>query len=907
MLTSQEIEWKIKLMKQRYFESANKTGKFLAWQLRKRQKQNTINKIKVEEELIVDPTRIQKKFLEFYEELYKRGEEDTTQIERYLKRHKGKTITEEERLQLNKPISIEEVQNAIKKMKIGKAPGPDGLSAKYYKVLGNQLSPALCDTMNNILKGGKIPESWREAYITLILKPDTDKMSIKNYRPISLLNNDYKIFADIMANRLKKCLSSLIHKDQAGFLPNRYLKDNVRHTINLIEYLEINNNIPAALIFIDAEKAFDNVSWSFLLKTMEEAGIKGEFWKGIQAIYSNQSAKLVINNNLTNTFQIEKGTRQGCPLSPLLFIMVLEVLANKIRSTSEIRGIKMGSREFKLKAYADDLMLSLEEPLKSIEKALETLEEYGRLAGFKLNRLKTKILAKNLRNDLKEKLESLHGIKVSKKIKYLGVWLSPKNINLIEDNYTTTWNKIKKDLDIWSRVNLSWLGRMEAIKMNILPRMLFLFQSIPVIRGNKIFKDWQKVLSRFIWQGRRPRIRYKLLTDRKERGGLAVPNLKLYYEAACLCWVKDWITLEDADLLDLEGVDNRYGWHAYLWLDKEKVHKGFSSHIIRGPLYEVWKRNKNLLEPKTPWWLSPSDILSFKKTNTEEQGLTYEDLLTSSHEGWKLRPFEELKGKLKDWFQYHQINARWTEDRKVGMNGKKSKFQIEIIESKCKLLSKMYNILLEADTKEVEIKEVTVKWARDLGYNIEQEKWSKLWNEGIKFTASAAIRENLEKMIYRWYLTPEKLNRMYKTGNKACWRCKTNEGNFIHMWWLCEGIKRFWNQIYDELKKIFSYTFPKKPEAFLLGMVGKEIPEKDKTLFQYATAAARILIAQNWKNPTLPTLKDWQLKLYEFIELARLTQRLRNQKNTKLKEDWNKFMVYIEGNFSNLPTTVGLI
>uniref|UniRef100_A0A670I8A5 Reverse transcriptase domain-containing protein n=1 Tax=Podarcis muralis TaxID=64176 RepID=A0A670I8A5_PODMU len=814
MLTSQEIEWKIKLMKQRYFESANKIGKFLAWQLRKRQKQNTINKIKVEEDLIVDPTRIRKKFLEFYEELYKKGEEDTTQIDRYLKRHKGKTITEEERAQLNKPISIEEVQNAIKKMKIGKAPGPDGLSAKYYKVLGNQLLPTLCDTMNNILRGGKIPESWREAFITLIPKPDTDKMYIKNYRPISLLNNDYKIYADIMANRLKKCLIHLIHKDQAGFLPNRFLKDNVRHTINLIEYLEINNDIPAALIFIDAEKAFDNVSWSFLLKTMEEVGIEGEFLKGIQAIYSKQSAKLVINNTLTDTFQIEKGTRQGCPLSLLLFITVLEVLANKIRSTSDIRGIKIGSREFKLKAYADDLMLSLEEPQRSIEKALEILEEYGRLAGFKLNRSKTKILTKNLRNEIKVKLERQHGIEVTKKIKYLGIWLTPKNINLIEDNYTMTWNKVKKDLDAWSRVNLSWLGRMEAIKMNILPKMLFLFQNIPVIRGTKIFKDWQKVLSRFIWQGRRPRIRYKLLTDRKERGGLAVPNLRLYYEAACLCWVKDWITLENKDLLELEGVENRSGWHAYLWSSKGKIHKSFLNHIIRGPIYEVWGKNRKLLEPKTPWWLSPTDILSFKKTNLDEQSLTYEDLLTCSHEGWKLKPYEELKEKLKGWLHYHQINARWMEDKKVGMSEKKSKFQIEIIESKSKLLSKMYNILLEYDTKDVEIKEVTVKWARDLGHNIEHEKWLKLWNEGIKFTASAAIRENLEKMIYRWYLTPEKLNRMYKTGNKACWKCKTNEGNFIHMWWTCEGIKKFWNQIYDELKKYLDSHFPKNQRPF---------------------------------------------------------------------------------------------
>uniref|UniRef100_A0A670ILN7 Reverse transcriptase domain-containing protein n=1 Tax=Podarcis muralis TaxID=64176 RepID=A0A670ILN7_PODMU len=488
MLTNQEIEWNIKMMRQRYFESANKTGKFLAWQLREKQKQSVINKIREGEELIVDPKRIQKNFLNFYEQLYKKDEEELTHIERYLENCKGKTITDEEKLQLNRPINIEEIQCAIKKMKLGKAPGPDGLSAKYYKVLGNQLSAALCDTMNNILRGGKIPESWREAFITLIPKPDTDRLNIKNYRPISLLNNDYKIYADIMASRLKKCLINLIHKDQAGFLPNRLLKDNVRHVINIIEYLEIKNEVPAALIFIDAEKAFDNVSWAFLLNAIGKAGIEGEFLKGIQAIYSNQSAKLVINNNLTSTFKIEKGTRQGCPLSPLLFIMVLETLANKIRSKPEIQGIKTGSKEYKLKAYADDLILSLGEPQGSIAKALETLEEYGKLSGFKLNKSKTKMLTKNVDNEEKEKIERQYGIKVVKKVKYLGIWLTSKNINLIEDNYSATWNKVKKDLDVWNRVKLSWLGRMEAIKMNILPKMLYLFQNIPVIRGSKMYK-----------------------------------------------------------------------------------------------------------------------------------------------------------------------------------------------------------------------------------------------------------------------------------------------------------------------------------------------------------------------------------------------------------------------------------
>uniref|UniRef100_A0A670HV34 Reverse transcriptase domain-containing protein n=1 Tax=Podarcis muralis TaxID=64176 RepID=A0A670HV34_PODMU len=792
-------------------------------------------------------------------------------------------------------------------MKLGKAPGPDGLSAKYYKVFESQLTPVLSATMNNILKGGKAPETWKEAHITMIPKPGTDKLDIKNYRPISLLNNDYKIFAEVMANRLKKCLVNIIHKDQAGFLPNRFLKDNIRHTVNLIEYLEDKNEIPVALIFIDAEKAFDNVSWEFLLKSMEKVGLEGEFMEGIKAIYSTQSAKLIINNNLTNSFKIEKGTRQGCPLSPLLFIMALEVILNKIRATSEIRGIKIGTKEFKLKAYADDLMLSLENPQRSMGVVLEKIEEFGKLSGFKLNKVKTKMLTKNIRKEGNEKLERTYGIKVVKKVRYLGIWLTTKNINLIQDNYSATWKEIKRDLETWNRLKLSWRGRMAAIKMNLLPRMLFLFQNIPVIRGTKLFKEWQRTLSKFIWQNKRPRINYKILTDRKERGGFLVPNLKLYYEAASLCWIRDWITLENTDLLDLEGSNNRFGWHSYLWQDKEKIHKGFSNHIIRGPLLEVWERNKKLLEWRTPWWLSPTDMLIIKKVNMEGKRLTYEDLLTKTEGGWRMKTYEDLKNELSGWLQYHQINVRWTADKKIGMNEKKSKFQTEIIEGKNKLLSKMYNILLEWDTKDEEIKGVMTRWAMDLGYNIEYDRWSELWSSGMKFTACVSLRENLEKMMYRWYITPAKLGKMYKTSHKNCWKCRTKEGNFFHMWWTCEEMKKYWELIYNEMKKIFKYTFPKRPEAFLLGIVGDEIKKEDKVLFQYATTAARLLIAQNWKSPNTPTIEEWQIKLFDFVSLAKLTQRIRNQKKAKLVNDWNKFLTYMEGKHKNLKTIAGLI
>uniref|UniRef100_A0A670KCA9 Reverse transcriptase domain-containing protein n=1 Tax=Podarcis muralis TaxID=64176 RepID=A0A670KCA9_PODMU len=901
-ILNQETEWKIKFTKQRYFESANKMGKLLAWQLRKRKKQNVINKIIIEDNIIEDPEEIENRFTQFFEKLYEGGREDSLEIKNYLDHNERRYITEEDRIYLNKEITVNEIKEAIGRMKMGKAPGPDGLSAKYYKTLGEYLAPVLKDVINNILQGGKIPESWKMAYITLIPKSEKEKTDVKNYRPISLLNSDYKIFADIMAGRLKKLLTKYIHKDQAGFLPNRHQKENVRHILNIIEYLDMRIDVPAALIFIDAEKAFDNVSWEFLSQCLEKAGIEGPYMKGIRAIYSEQQARLIINDNLTKPFKIQKGTRQGCPLSPLLFIMILEVIANRIREVVNVRGIKIGKKEFKLKAYADDLVLSVENPVDSTSRVIELLEEFGRLSGFRLNRKKTKILTKNMTEQDKIQLEEKSGIKIANKVKYLGIWLSPKNINLVEDNYSKAWQDIKKDMDTWHRLKLSWTGRMSAIKMCILPRLLFLFQNIPIIKGTSLFKSWQKTLTKYIWQGKRARIKFKYLTDSRERCGFAAPNIRLYYEASCLCWIKEWATLQNTDLLDLEGFNIRFGWHAYLWQEKGEVHRGFSNHVIRGSLLEVWKRYKKLIEKGIPGWLSPTDIIISKKINMSDERCTYEDLLVKTEAGWKVKPYEQLKGRIKEWLLYHQINALWGEHKRMGFSGKKSRYQVEILESNEKLLSKMYKQLLEWDTKEDLVKGALVKWEKDLGHIIEYKNWQILWTKGVKFTACVALRENLEKMIYRWYLTPVKLRKMYKNVDNTCWRCRDKVGTFFHIWWTCDVVKEFWKQIHDELKKILRYNFPKTPELFLLGMIGKEIKKIDQTFIQYAMAAARIQIAQKWKTPDLPTVGEWQMKLYQYIELARLTQKIRQNNTAKLKDEWNKFLIYFESSqgISNL-------
>lgn len=134
----------------------------------------------------------------------------------------------------------------------------------------------------------------------------------------------------------------------------------------------------------------------------------------------------------------------------------------------------------------------------------------------------------------------------------------------------------------------------------------------------------------------------------------------------------------------------------------------------------------------------------------------------------------------------------------------------------------MYNFLLEWNTKDELIKEAMIKWAIDFRHNIEYDAWMKLWNENLKFTACITLKENVMKMIYRWYLTSVKLAKMYRTSSKICWKCKEKDGDFYHMWWTCDKMKKNWELIYNKLKKI--------PEAFLLGLMEEDIKKADQRL-----------------------------------------------------------------------------
>ena len=463
---------------------------------------------------------ILKEFELFYKNLYRESKNSNVHQKRLLDRAKVNRISENQQLALTQPITLMEAKSALQGMTNNKSPGPDGLTVEFYKTHFNVLGDAIVSMLNEVVSENEMATSQKEALISCIFKKG-DKCDISNWRPISLLNTDYKILTKIIANRLKPVLATIISEDQTACVPHRTIYYNLAYTRDIIQIAN-DCHLDASIISIDQVKAFDRVDRNFLFECLVKFGFNAHFVNIIKTIYYDISARLKINGFTSEKFQILRGVRQGCPLSMILYVMQAEIFACYIRQNNNIRGIYTNGHETKLQQYADDTIFYItgDHSITALGKAL-TLNR--KATGAKLNIPKCQGLWLG-RNRNESKPNFLNFSWDGHSLKSLGVVFtnSPHFRN-------TQWQECIEQLDKkihhWKKFKLSFKGKSIVINQTMLSNLWHLAFTIP-LPGKRKIKLLESKIEKFLWDNSSIKTNKMVSKLPIQKGGLNIVDIR---------------------------------------------------------------------------------------------------------------------------------------------------------------------------------------------------------------------------------------------------------------------------------------------------------------------------------------------------------------------------------------------
>ena len=426
------------------------------------------------------------------------------------------------------PISPYEVQQALREMKYNKSPGADGITTEVLRLGQNVLIPHITSFFNTILHTGQIPLEMCHSNIILLHKKG-DKADISNYRPISLISHLYKLFIKIIENRNASTLDLHQPPEQAGFRPHFSTTDHL-YTINQVieKYNEFNK--PLYLAFVDYAKAFDSIHHHSVINALESQNIPHTYIDLIDTIYKNSSANIILHISGPK-FSIEKGVKQGDPLSPKLFTSALQEVFKKLPDSWQSRGINVSGHQLTNLRFADDIVL-FSTSSSELEEMLQDLSTASLEVGLSMNRSKTQIMT----NSTKRRVAvDGHALQYVDEYTYLGQIVSFNNRQdkeverRIQNAWKTFWS-LKEHM----KGKLPIALKRKLIDMCILPVLTYGAQSWSLTEQQKSkLKICQRAMERsIIGVKRTDRVRNTALRSITQVIDVGVKTAKLKWEWA---------------------------------------------------------------------------------------------------------------------------------------------------------------------------------------------------------------------------------------------------------------------------------------------------------------------------------------------------------------------------------------
>ena len=471
--------------------------------------------------IISDPKEILQAEKEFYEKLY------TSSIEpdlEYVQNTDVPQISKEMYDLLESDITLDEIEKAVFALPNGKAPSTDGIPIEFYKAFWNKIRYLIKDLFDEISLTSKFHISARQGIISLLEKPGKNFLRLKSWRPLTLLNSNYKIFSKVLVTRLHMVLQTVIHSTQTGFLKGRHLTENIMKLMNIIEHCDRTRE-SVVVISVDFEKAFDKLEFGAAVASLKTFGIGPKFIHLIKILYNGNNCAVLNNGFWSDWIYPTRGTKQGDPISPLIFTATAEILGIKLRTNVKIAGIEVNGETLLNAQYADDTWLALEPTSENIDNALEELQNFETYSGLTINFEKSTAFVLGPLRGADAKFYTVKQLFWSDgPVKILGIHVHPDPEILYNENFKSSLLKIKEILSMWNNRSLSFQGRIVVVNSLISSLLVHKFLALPTPK-QEFFSEYKAIISHFIRNAKTPRIRYAKLIQNYQYGGLKLIDL----------------------------------------------------------------------------------------------------------------------------------------------------------------------------------------------------------------------------------------------------------------------------------------------------------------------------------------------------------------------------------------------
>ena len=799
-----------------------------------------------QEVLICDQKNVEEEITMFYEHLYKNKDQELEiySIEQFLGTPQAPVnrISDDERTTMAGPITVQELTAYLKKSKNNVSPGSSGFTNEFYKFFWRDLKFFVSNSIQYAFEHKRLSITQNLGIISIIPKGDKDKRYLNNWRPITLLNSLYKIVSGCIAERIKPVLDKIIHPDQKGFVQGRYIGETIRTTYDVLKYAK-DQKLVGILLCVDFEKAYDSISFKYIRKVLEFFDFGASLIQWVEILLHDFSALVNHCGNLSRTFSISRGCRQGDPIASYLFILCIEILAIKLRSDCTVEGFTVGNRRHLLEIYADDLSVFLSPQEANLRRVIMILQDFHKLSGLKISVTKSTAIWFGTAWDSSIRLCEDLGLSWAKTFKLLGITFD-SNLDSMESNFDANIVKIEKLLKHWTYRYLTPFGKITIIKSLALSKLSHIALVIPSPNPGMINRI-NTILYNFLWNNKSEKVNREESQLPAKMGGLGMPNISKFWSSFKISWFRRLLTTESFwphiletqvseilnkninrfEILELGAVKlstlakkitNTF-WSQVLKTAAElnsQASISFPEKIMSFPFFNnpsVLRANKPVLEEHFPQLRGNVRVLADFFYPATCEIMTQADF----HNKYKcivsLESFIELRYIISLSMQKLKIDK----NKIIPAQYPVLPFLIDIALLAKKGCSKYYHILCQKQRINNSLIRRESKWHAELNAALSIEYWTKSRQLCAEIQFDNRVRW-LQFQIIRNLLPTNVIVSHFKNVTRFCDYCGLEEELLIHLFWSCNVVKQFIENVKIFLSQV-SYEFKPTKLAFLFG------------------------------------------------------------------------------------------